>query len=129
MIDKRLLTPVLIGGCLILLLNFSLRASFGVFQIPVADTFGWPREVFSIAIAIQNLTWGLGQPLFGAMAERFGDRWAIIVGAVFYAAGLVLTGIVTTPATMMTAAPTSIRGEAPSLKTNQPMISASSIEA
>ena len=100
MIDKRLFTPVLIGGCLILLLNFALRASFGVFQIPVADTFGWPREVFSIAIAIQNLTWGLGQPLFGALAERFGDRLAIILGIVCYAAGLVLTGIVTTPATM-----------------------------
>lgn len=100
MIDKRLFTPVLIGGCLILLLNFALRASFGVFQIPVADTFGWPRQVFSIAIAIQNLTWGLGQPLFGALAERFGDRLAIILGIVCYAAGLVLTGIVTTPATM-----------------------------
>ena len=100
MIDKRLFTPVLIGGCLILLLNCALRASFGVFQIPVADTFAWPREVFSIAIAIQNLTWGLGQPLFGALAERFGDRLAIILGVLAYAAGLVLTGIVTTPAGM-----------------------------
>lgn len=100
MIDKRLFTPVLIGGCLILLLNFALRASYGVFQIPVSDTFGWPRQEFSIAIAIQNLTWGLGQPLFGAMAERFGDRRAIILGVLAYAAGLVLTGIVATPATM-----------------------------
>ncbi len=100
MIDKRLFTPVLIGGCLILLLNFALRASYGVFQIPVSDTFGWPRQEFSIAIAIQNLTWGLGQPIFGALAERFGDRRAIIAGVLAYAAGLVLTGIVATPATM-----------------------------
>src|SRR5690606_13758383 len=100
MIDKRLFTPVLIGGCLILLLNFALRASYGVFQIPVSDTFGWPRQEFSIAIAVQNLTWGLGQPLFGALAERFGDRRAIILGILAYAAGLVLTGIVATPATM-----------------------------
>ena len=100
MIDKRLFTPVLIGGCLILLLNFALRASFGVFQIPVADSFGWPREVFSLAIAIQNLTWGLGQPLFGALGERFGDRLAIILGVLAYAAGLVLTGLATTPGGM-----------------------------
>ena len=100
MIDKRLFTPVLIGGCLILLLNFALRASFGVFQIPVADSFAWPREVFSIAIAVQNLTWGIGQPLFGALAERFGDRLAIILGILCYAAGLVMTGIVTTPGGM-----------------------------
>lgn len=100
MTDKRLFTPVLIGGCLILLLNFALRASYGVFQIPVSDSFGWPRQEFSIAIAIQNLTWGIGQPIFGALAERFGDRRAIILGVLAYAAGLVMTGIVATPATM-----------------------------
>ncbi|NYN77805.1 hypothetical protein GPV90_24575, partial [Salmonella enterica subsp. enterica serovar Typhimurium] len=48
---SRLITPVLIGGSIILLINFALRASFGVFQIPVAETFGWPRADFSLAIA------------------------------------------------------------------------------
>ena len=79
--------PVLIGGSLILLINFALRASFGVFQIPIAEDFGWPRAEFRLAIAIQNLAWGIGQPIFGALAERWGDRWAIILGALLYAPG------------------------------------------
>ncbi|AUH32719.1 MFS transporter [Paracoccus tegillarcae] len=96
----RLFTPVLIGGCVILLINFALRASFGVFQIPIGEEFGWPRAEFSLAIAIQNLAWGIGQPIFGALAERWGDRWAIILGALLYSAGLVLTAFATTPASI-----------------------------
>ena len=97
---SRILTPVLIGGSLILLINFALRASFGVFQIPIAQDLGWPRAEFSLAIAIQNLAWGIGQPIFGAMAERWGDRWAIIVGAILYSSGLILTAFATTPASI-----------------------------
>ena len=74
-----LFTSVLIGGSLILLINFALRASFGVFQIPIAQEFNWPRAEFSLAIAIQNLAWGIGQPIFGALAEKFGDRRAVVV--------------------------------------------------
>lgn len=96
--NARLFTPILIGGSLILLINFALRASFGVFQIPIAEDFGWPRAEFSLAIAIQNLAWGVGQPIFGALAERWGDRWAIILGAFLYSAGLILTAFATTPA-------------------------------
>ncbi len=92
-----LVTPVLIGGCIVILISFAVRASFGVFQIPVATEFGWPRAEFSLAIAIQNLAWGIGQPLFGALAERFGDRRAIVAGAGFYIAGLVLSAMATTP--------------------------------
>ncbi len=92
-----LVTPVLIGGCLIILISFAVRASFGVFQIPIADEFGWPRGDFSTAIAIQNLAWGIGQPIFGALAERFGDRRAIFLGAVTYAVGLSLSSIAITP--------------------------------
>ena len=83
-----------------LILNFGIGASFGVFQIPIATEFGWPRADFSMAIAIQNLAWGFGQPIFGALAERFGDRKAIIVGALMYAAGLVLSSLATTPGQM-----------------------------
>lgn len=92
-----ILTPVLIAGCVILMLGFAVRASFGVFQIPIAEEFGWARAEFSLAIAIQNLAWGIGQPLFGAMAERFGDRKAIVAGALTYAAGLVLSSFAVTP--------------------------------
>ncbi|MDO8883106.1 MAG: MFS transporter [Pseudotabrizicola sp.] len=92
-----MITPVLIAGCVILMLGFSIRASFGVFQIPIAEEFGWARAEFSLAIAIQNLAWGIGQPLFGALAERFGDRRAIVAGALIYAAGLVLSSFAVTP--------------------------------
>jgi MFS family permease len=97
MAKSTLITPVLIAGCAILMFSFAIRASFGVFQIPVAAEFGWARAEFSLAIAIQNLAWGIGQPLFGALAERFGDRRAIITGALLYAAGLVLSAYAITP--------------------------------
>ncbi|SMX29784.1 multidrug resistance protein MdtH [Pelagimonas phthalicica] len=92
-----LFTPVLIVGCLIILVSFAIRASFGVFQIPIAEEFGWLRAEFSLAIAIQNLAWGIGQPIFGAIAEKIGDRKAIIMGALVYAAGLVLSSMAVTP--------------------------------
>lgn len=97
---SSLFTPVLVGGSLILMLSFALRAGFGVFQIPIAETFAWPRSEFSMAIAIQNLAWGFGQPIFGALAERFGDRKAIILGVAMYALGLLLTAWATTPGQM-----------------------------
>ncbi|WP_347267074.1 MFS transporter [Paracoccus sp. (in: a-proteobacteria)] len=95
-----LFTPVLIGGSIILMINFALRASFGVFQIPIAAEFDWPRSEFSLAIAIQNLAWGIGQPIFGALAERWGDRWSVIIGTVLYSAGLILTAMARDPLTM-----------------------------
>ncbi len=100
MTKSSVFTPVLIAGSAVLMLSFALRGSFGVFQIPIASEFGWPRSDFSMAIAIQNLAWGLGQPIFGAMAERFGDRRAIIAGAFMYALGLLLSGYASTPGTM-----------------------------
>src|SRR6056297_566669 len=92
-----LITPVLIAGCTILMISFAIRASFGVFQIPIAEEFDWPRAEFSLAIAIQNLAWGIGQPLFGALAEKMGDRRAIVAGALVYAAGLVLSSLAVSP--------------------------------
>ncbi len=92
-----LITPVLVAGCVIVMMGFAIRASFGVFQIPIAAEFGWMRAEFSLAIAIQNLAWGIGQPIFGAIAEKVGDRRAIILGALFYAAGLLLSSGATTP--------------------------------
>jgi MFS family permease len=97
---SSIFTPVLIAGCVILMLGFAIRASFGVFQIPIAAEFNWPRAEFSMAIAIQNLAWGVGQPIFGAIAERFGDRRAIIAGAILYALGLVLSSFAVTPGQM-----------------------------
>jgi len=92
-----LFTPVLLVGCFIIVVSFAVRASFGVFQIPIADGFGWLRSEFSLAIAIQNLAFGIGQPIFGAIAERVGDRKALILGALMYAAGLVLSSFAISP--------------------------------
>ena len=94
---QSLFTPVLIVGCVIIVVSFAVRASFGVFQIPIAEEFGWLRAEFSLAIAIQNLAWGIGQPLFGALAEKIGDRRSIIIGGVIYALGMILSANATTP--------------------------------
>lgn len=95
--SPSLFTPVLIAGSVILMIGFAIRASFGVFQIPIASEFNWLRSEYSLALAVQNLAWGIGQPMFGAVAERFGDRKAIVAGALFYALGLVLSGFAVTP--------------------------------
>ncbi|MBN7769078.1 MFS transporter [Marinobacter daepoensis] len=96
-IQTGLINPVLIAGCIIILVSFAIRASFGLFQLPIAQEFAWPRESFSLAIAIQNLFWGIGQPIFGAVAERYGDRRAIFAGGLIYALGLVLSAFAITP--------------------------------
>ena len=92
-----LFTPVLVVGCVIIMVSFAVRASFGVFQIPIAEEFAWLRTEFSLAIAIQNLAWGIGQPIFGALAEKIGDRRAIVMGAIIYALGLALSAQSTMP--------------------------------
>lgn len=97
MASSRIMTPVLVAGCIIIMISFAVRASFGVFQIPIAEEFGWARAEFSLAIAIQNLAWGIGQPLFGAFAEKLGDRRAIVLGTLMYAAGLVLSSFAVSP--------------------------------
>ena len=88
---NSIFTPILIGGSLILFAGFSIRASFGLFQIPIADQFSWARAEFSLAIAIQNLAWGIGTPIFGAFAEKFGDIKAILIGILLYAIGLLIS--------------------------------------
>ena len=86
--QASIFTPILISASLILFLSFTIRSSFGVFQIPIAADLGWLRSEFTLAIAIQNLAWGLATPVFGAIAERFGDKKAIFLGTLLYAAGL-----------------------------------------
>lgn len=97
MTSKQNLTPILIATSVILVVSFGIRASFGVFQVPIAEEFNWPRAEFSMAIAVQNLAWGIGQPLFGMAAEKFGDKRAIIAGALIYAIGLAIAANATTP--------------------------------
>ncbi len=98
--DERInsvFTPILIGGSLILLISFAIRSTFGLFQIPIASDFLWNRSEFSLAIAIQNLAWGVGTPLFSAFAEKYGDRKAIAIGLILYAIGIFISSTATTP--------------------------------
>src|ERR1700757_3868101 len=84
-------------GCAIALLSFGPRSSVGFFIKPMGQEFVWGRDVFSLAIAVQNLLWGLGQPLAGAIADRFGLSRVMIVGALLYAGGLMLMRYSATP--------------------------------
>ena len=88
---------IVLCGCLISLVTLGVRASFGLFTDPVTETHGWDREVFAVAMAIQNLLWGLGQPAAGAVADRFGPGRVLTAGAVLYAAGTALMALSTTP--------------------------------
>ena len=94
---NSIFTSVLVIGCVIILVSFAIRSSFGVFQIPIAEEFNWLRSEFSLAIALQNLAWGIGQPIFSAIAEKIGDRRAIIIGGFTYASGLLLSSAAMTP--------------------------------
>ena len=88
---------VIICGCLIALLSFGPRSSLGFFVQPMSREFTWGRDVFGLALALQNLLWGLGQPIAGAIADRFGVLRVMIVGALLYAGGLLLMRYSTAP--------------------------------
>jgi MFS family permease len=92
-------TPLMIilCGCAIGLLSFGPRSSLGFFIQPMSREFSWGRDVFGLALAVQNLLWGLGQPLAGAIADRFGIPRVMFVGALLYAAGLLMMRYATTP--------------------------------
>ena len=96
---SSLITPVLLAGSLIIIITFGIRGSFGVFQIPIESEFQWLRVEFSLAIAIQNLGWGIGAPIFGALGEKFGDKKMIVAGAFCYVIGLILSTYAQNPLT------------------------------
>ena len=82
---------VLTGASLMLTMSMGMRQSFGLFVLPVTQDLGISVADFTLAIAIQNFTWGLTQPLIGAFADRFGCRIMCILGSLLYAAGLGVT--------------------------------------
>lgn len=75
------------AGCLISLIGFGARSSFGLFLEPMTVAHAWPRETFALAMAFQNLLWGLGLPIAGAIADRRGAVGVIAVGTMLYAGG------------------------------------------
>jgi len=88
---------VLTGASLMLTMSMGMRQSFGLFVNPVTQDLGISVADFTLAIALQNLTWGLSQPLIGAIADRLGCRVMTILGSLLYAAGLGVTMIATGP--------------------------------
>ena len=96
-IPKYPITLIIFCGCAIALISFGPRASMGLFQEPIINHRGWGSTTFGIALAIQNLAWGIGQPIFGAFADKFGAYKSLAIGGILYALGLVIMGMATTP--------------------------------
>ncbi len=90
--------PLVIGiGCLIAIFANGPRTTMGFFLTPMSNEFGWPREVFALAIAIQTLAWGIGQPFVGMLADKFGTARVLAIGTLVYALGLVLMANTSNP--------------------------------
>jgi MFS family permease len=92
-------TPLIViaCGCAIGMLSFGPRSALGFFIQPMSRDFAWGRDVFALALAVQNLLWGLGQPFAGAIADRFGTFRVMLVGALLYAGGLLMMRYASTP--------------------------------
>ena len=93
-------TPLLVmsAACLLLFFTFGIRSSFGLYLQPISAEFGWGREIFALAIAIQNLMVGVAQPFISAIADRYGSGRTVALGGLFYAAGLYTMAEASTPA-------------------------------
>jgi len=99
-VEWRTPAVVVVCGCLIAMISFGPRSSLGFFLTPLSQTNHWGRDVFALAVAIQNLLWGIGQPFAGGIADRFGTNRVLCVGAVLYALGLAIMSQSTTPETL-----------------------------
>ncbi len=82
---------MLIGSAIILALSLGVRHGFGLYLVPMSDEFGWGHNVFSLAIAMQNLIWGAAQPFTGALADKYGSKIVVTVGGVLYTIGFPMT--------------------------------------
>lgn len=91
---------VVVCGCLIAILTFGPRSTMGFFLTPMTTANGWSREAFALAIALQNLLWGLGQPFAGMIADRYGTWRVLTGGAALYALGLVMMAYTSDPTTL-----------------------------
>jgi MFS family permease len=89
------MTQVLLCGAMIVTLSMGIRHGFGLWLQPITMDRGWTRETFAFALAIQNLAWGLAGPVAGMLADRYGAFRVLVIGALFYAGGLVLMGLAT----------------------------------
>ena len=89
---------ILLAGSAMVTVTLGIRQVFGLFVIPVSNELGGGVQFFSLAIAFQNLMWGLSSPLFGAVADRYGAWRVAATGALLYATGLLLMALYVTDA-------------------------------
>lgn len=92
---RRVVIIAVLCAAFSMLIGAGIRSSFGLFQLPLVEQMGTGREPFSLAMAINNIIFGL--PLAGLLADRFGPRWVLMTGGAVYAVGMVLLASVTTP--------------------------------
>ncbi|MFN4142454.1 MFS transporter [Aestuariivirga sp.] len=90
-------TVLIVAGCLVAIVNFGVRSTFGFFTQPISEAHGWPREIFSFAMAVHNLVWGLATPVAGMLADRYGSARVLMAGAVIYCIGVVMMAFTETP--------------------------------
>ena len=95
--SARLPWLIIICGCAIAALTFGPRSAMGFFQLPMLAEKGWDRTTFGLAMAFQNLAWGIGTPIFGALADKFGTWRVLALSGIMYSTGLVLMAMSTTP--------------------------------
>lgn len=88
---------IIIAGSLIAILTVGPRSAMGFFQLPMLADTGWDRSTFGLAMALQNLCWGLGQPFFGAIADKFGTGRVLVMSGILSAAGLWMMSLGTAP--------------------------------
>ncbi|WP_373503375.1 MFS transporter [Aestuariivirga sp.] len=88
---------LIVAGCLVAIVNFGVRSSFGFFTAPISEAHQWPREIFSFALAMQNLLWGVATPIAGMLADRYGSARVLMTGAVVYSIGTVMMAFTDTP--------------------------------
>lgn len=91
---------IIIAGCFVAMVNFGVRSAFGLFTTPISEMHAWPREVYSIAMALQNLIWGIATPFAGALADRYGSARVLMGGALFYFIGTIIMAGAATPAVL-----------------------------
>lgn len=88
---------IILAGSLIAVMTFGPRSAMGFFQLPMLADTGWDRSTFGLAMALQNLFWGLGQPFFGALADKYGTGRVLVLSGFLYALGLLCMSFGTSP--------------------------------
>ncbi len=88
---------IIIAGSVVAMLTFGPRSAMGFFQLPLLADTGWDRTTFGLAMALQNLCWGLGQPIFGAVADKYGTWRVLAMSGILYASGLVMMAFANAP--------------------------------